>query len=614
LRLAPLIVIAILLAVAPVPQASLEEPVRIGYRVAVVVFDPEGVIDEGRLQSLVDQGLGSLQEVFQELDVTGPEPVPVRIDPRVEVDIYMAEPWAVAGLSTALQGLYVDDGVPEWAPGWFEPPAGYAWLDVVEAYHAIWDWSVRVVRSGGGDPALYNGVVVIIGDLDGKSRIYYRQGYYPYVPGQAIRVEGLRAWGGLEAMTFYDLSTLVKPWPSYRVPFDTEAPPASPETEPPIWALPDPTGYAAGLVVDEIIYHVVGLGGWPTTHQSIEAKILVLDFGDPETTQALVSQLDPEEIRRLTLMLAPWLDLDINITVMQAPDALQEAYQDARARGVPVPLPFETVAPETASLADDMLGDDPRIGDPSLEATWIFIVLATPDPAYLQWRGNFNFTGFSAGWYGVTSYPGWDDRVLRSGLPAVVAHELGHSLGEGHPFQLPNGTIRWLMDMQATIMSYMDYGRIAYGDVYNFSAQRLSLYQAIAILTLLPGQVPGETAAEALDLIAEGRHTAALQLIREALGYGPTPETTTVTETITETITKTITTTTTITATEHYTETKTIRETITKTETQTITTSMPGPDTTTTQPARTIEALPTWALIGLGAIIGLIAGLALRRG
>jgi len=599
----------VILAGAPASATGLEEPVPVGYRVAVVVFDPQGVVDRVVLEGQVSERLDGLLGLYGWLEVPGYGNL--TLDVRVDVDYYYPDPWLVEGLTRALQQLYTGHGVPEWAPGWVEPPGGYAWLDVLEAYWAVWDWATRAVEAGGGDPSAYNGIVVIIGDLDGVSRVYYREAPYPYVPSGALRVEGLRAWGGLAAMTFYDLSTVVKPWPSYRVPYDTYAEPASPETEPPIWALDDPTVYVAGIVADEIAYHVVGLNGWPTPYQRLEARVLVVDFGDPETTQKVLAQIDVGEVERLTLMLAPWIDLEINVTLVQAPDALLGAYREAAGRGVPVALPYEKVYPLLEEQAEEALHGQTRIGDPGLEAAWAFLVLATPEPAYLQWQDNFNFTGYSAGWYGATTYPGWDGRVLRSGLPAVIAHELGHSLGEGHPFQLPNGTVRWLMDMQATVMSYMDYGRIAYGDVYNFSTQRLSLYQALSILAANGELAASPTGQEALDLIAAGRHAQALQLLRAALGLENALETITVTQTITETHTITTTTTITTTITKTYTETTPTAPT-TAAQSQTPETGTPCPETTTTTQDSTGTPL-AWALAGLGTLVGLLAGLTLRR-
>jgi len=471
---------ALLVAAVPPAQAEasrLPEPVVAGYRVAVVVFDPEGAIDPGGLEAGVEARLPGLLEEQGRLRLAYDEVI--LVEPVVEVDYYFAGAGLAEGLALGLQELYEPLGEPPWAPEGFEPPRGYAWLDVVEAYYVVWEWALRAVEEAGSDPHAYNALTVIIGDLDGVSRVYYREAHYPYVPSGFLRVEGLRAWGGLEAMTFYDLSSVVKPWPSYRVPFDDEAPPASPDTEPPIWLLEDATSYAAGLVADDIAYHVVNLGGWPVPHQRVEAQIIVVDYGDPEAVEEILSQLDPREIERLTLMLAPWLTLHVNVTVWNATPGLKQAYQEAAARGDPAPLPLDPVLAEAKRIAERALGSKPRIGDPSLEASWVFLVLATPGPAHLQWKGEFNFTGVSLGWFGLTTYPGWDNRVLRSGLPATVAHELGHSLGEGHPFQLPNGTIRWLMDQQATIMSYMDYGIVAYGPSYHYSVERLSLYQAL---------------------------------------------------------------------------------------------------------------------------------------
>ena len=493
-----------LAAAAAGPGAPLD---CINVRVAVVVYDVYGGLDAA---AVTEPGWVSLN-VTRHLAMLGA----VGLCYNVTLEGFQATREESEELASRLSRLYEYPALVDWSD--FEPPNGYARVRLSSAYNEIYESAVALLRSRGVDPSSFHDITVIIGDLDGVSRVYYEYAPAPFMPHGVLLMEGVRGWGGPAPMTFYDLSTVQKPWPDYEVPFYREGVLANPESEPPIWMLDDPNSYAAGLVVDHVKYHVVGDTVMVPATLWLNVTVAVVDFGDDGRVRELLGQVDAGVIERFTEALAPWIDVSVNVVVVKATQELADYYEEAPVDedGYKV-IDYYRVYGLLAGIAASVAGQPDWSSD---STSWAFLVLATPEPAYFTAGGRLNFTGFATAQFGATTYPGYRDRVYRSGLPFVVAHEIGHALGESHPFQF-YGSIRWLMDLTGTVMSYYDPGRAALGGYYHYSALRLSHLQAIQYYQAARDAGVGEDVLERAErLLEEYRGPEALSLLLESLGY-----------------------------------------------------------------------------------------------
>ncbi len=510
---AVMLFLVLLLAITPHPALGADNAQTwcVEPRIAVVVFDPSGTITAG---DIVANGV-----IVYNTTVWLAGMGQVDICYRVHLDAYQAPDLAVEAFINALERLY-EYPPPAWAvPG----PAGAAKVPLEPAMRLISSFASATIIEEGGDPREYHDIVVFIGDLDGYARAYYWVRRYPYVPHGFLHIEAVKTWGALWRTTFYDLAGLQAEWPAYKVPYYEQAPPANLTTEPLIWNLDSPVEYARGLLRDHIIYHVIGDPVLIPATQVLTVYVHIVDFGDHYMTERLAKEASPIEAEALAEALAPWVDINIIVDVVPATSGLREAYYSAP-RGIDGyrALDFDVVYNELHDLTLDLGGPfDPNetIGQ------WHFYVLATPEPAYISYRGSFNFTGFSTGFLGATTYPGLDNRVYHGGLPSVIAHEVGHLLGEGHPFQVRDN-VRWLMDLQATVMSYYDDGLALPADVYSYSVWRLSLLQSIILYNkALEEGIRGNILDQVATEIEEYNGPDALRALKEAIGLpGGTPE------------------------------------------------------------------------------------------
>ncbi len=495
----PLAAVIVALALTSLlPAASGNEPLTVHLRVALVVFDSNGVLSATDIAARA----GSLEYTLERRGAK----VNVTVHYTVSVDPYQAPPGRVEALRESLSQLYEYP-----APSGPRGPGGAARVPLVEAYWTIYREARLAIIELGGDPDSYHDILVIIGDLDGVARYYTGTRQYPYVPSGYLHIESVRGWGGYAPMTFYDLAAVQAEWPYYKVPFYNEAPPASPETEPLIWSLEDPEAYAAGLLKDHVAYHLVGESTETPLTLNLTVHAVIVDFGNQTATMQAENMLDPGEAERLARALAPWIHVRILVETTPATEDLIQLYNSSPRDGEFRVLEYSRLDPILDELAKSYTPFNPS--QPNGE--WTFFILATPEPAYLTYRGQLNFTGYSGRDYGATTIPGLDYRVYRGGLPAVVAHEVGHLLGEGHPFMFQD-KVRWLMDMQATIMSYYDDGVAFLGDYYHYSALRISILQAIQYAQEALNDGNKTLAQQALEAVEEGDGARALRLALEA--------------------------------------------------------------------------------------------------
>jgi len=558
----------LLAAVLPGSIASSEQRLVLNLRVLVLVFDPSHVL------------LGGLQRDHYVYSISCPG---MNMSISADVDYMYAPSWALRALRAYMEAHYVDKGVPGWAKDYVEAHhLPVRWLELRPFYEELWRLSRQIVEDKGIE---VNDIVAIIGNVDNVSRQYYEEPA-PYL--HVAELEGVRGWAGEHPLVFYDLSVVPRPWPSRAMPFYGMGRPVNASTEPPLWSLRDPAGYIRGLVRDHIRFHYLTLcPRRPWYAQLYRVHIVLVDYGNETLVARIRASINTSLVENLVELMDPWINTSIELRIVRAEP------------GTPLYRVVEEAGHENGWLilyygnTSKLLALDARKRFPGLHpcgsetlsraCDFVFYVLATPRPSYMRFQGTlFNFTGFDTGWLGATSYPGYGLRVIRGDINRVIAHEAGHSLGLLHPFQLPSGEMRWLMDFEETPMSYYDEGMAYYrvGDVSPYEAAKTALIHLAGILaaknteplpsvgTWLARGEPGKALEEAKRLLLEGGQSSC------------TRSTITVTETVTSTETswRTITSasvtthsvTKQATVTEKTTVTKTVARTRTKTTTMTI--------------------------------------------
>ncbi len=425
-----------------------------------------------------------------------------------------------------------------------------------------------------------NDTVVIIGDLDGVSRQYYDRLDYNYTAKRYLELDGVRGWAGPYPLAFYDLTVISKPRPESYMPFAGLGRSTSYVDEPPLWDFNDTSElveYVGGLVRDHVKFHIANLGDLYFSPLNVLVNVTILDFGDDRVVREIVGNLSEVEIVKLVKTMTPWINASVTYHIVDA-----ESYPLLYRVIVNSPVNnegfIEIDFTAIAGLLSEIAGGVNRgvnIGN----ATYNFIILATPKPSLFKMGKGFKFTVISTGPWGASSYPGFGYRIYNGGLPRVIAHELGHSLGELHPFQFRGGkgySIRWLMDWTSTIMAYDDNvlagfmkTRGAYTPDYYTVFRQSLVYGVKLIHYLYNNKTLGQEEATLLLRALAGNPIETLKRILDSY-YSRSKEpmetttiTRTTTRTITETRTVTLNNTTTVTTSTILTETLTTTKTTT---------------------------------------------------
>ncbi len=485
-------------------------------------------------------------------------------------------------LRAYVESHYVDKGVPSWAKDYVVAHhLSVRWLGLRPFYEELWRLSQQIVEERGIE---VSDIVAIIGNVDNVSRQYYEEpAPYLHVAG----LEGVRGWAGEHPLVFYDLSVVPEPWPSKTMPFYGMGKPVNVSTEPPLWSLRDPASYIRGLVHDNIRFHYLTLcPARPWYTPLYRVHIVLVDYGNETLTARIRAGINTSLVGSLVELMDPWVNTSIDLRTVRAEPGtpLYKVLEEAGHENGWLILYYGNTSKLLVLDAKKRFhGLNPCGSENIAQACdFVFYVLATPRPSYMRFQGTlFNFTGFDTGWLGATSYPGYGLRVIRGDINQVIAHEAGHSLGLLHPFQLPSGEIRWLMDFEETPMSYYDEGMAYYrvGDVSRYEAAKTALIHLAGILAakkteplplveawLARGE-PGKALEEAKRLLGQEQSSRTKNVINIT-------ETVASTETSWRTVTSASATTHIVTKQVTVTEKTTVTKTAIRTETSTATTTL----------------------------------------
>jgi hypothetical protein len=444
----------------------------------------------------------------------------------------------VEKLRNELKQLYVVRSRPSWLLPSLDRPV--RWVELPSYTKLVYELSISVLSRK------VDYVVAVVGDVDGVSRQLYHV-YHHAVLGKALEISGVRVWASpLYPITVIDLTAAPRPWPE-KVPFEEMGVKVNPYAEVYAWSPPRQVAdYVRDMVRRVIAYHVVGSNSWwpkglsyPT---SISVKLVVLlpDSPWPRALQVVGSYFLSSYVLNALRSVYPLGGLSFELVVDKVDrypllkKALSSLKIDRDGYAIVV---FEDVA--------DAIKDIVRLYGGQVDGgewVYVFVLLVLDRPAKLYIRSiNEYATAVSVGDYGFGVFPGRDERLLRGGLAVAVAHELGHSLGEDHVFEGPNG-IDWRMDFAGTVMSYYDpvAAAIAASPVYQGAVWKPILVRSLAriLVTLYTeGFVEAETLVRLISSLYASPESV-IATVKKYVAGTPTQEVSTMTVTFTKVLTK----------------------------------------------------------------------------
>ncbi len=473
--------------VSPSPSAVLSRSLVIRYPVAVVVFG--------------DVVPGAPSVLSKTLVLGG-----WRLRVEYSVAVVKAPGWAVGELSRWLRLHSRALGPGGVLPAGCRVNATRVYVvGLVGYYRYAVGLARRVLRGAGVDA---RDIFIVVGRGVGPGpRLLAASAPSPWQRGFTASVRGAPLYAGWLHAVLVDEAALRLPYPRYPVPFL--------RLRGPLGCGLGPGEPIAELLRRHLLWQVLAPlpGARPWYRPVLPVDVVVVAYSN-ETARRVLGYSDTGETRVLLEELDPWIGFNVTLTVAPPAAAPWGRYGLNATR-----LPGGTLVvdlDDNPGLLGALEREAKALRLPGGGCSEIRVyVLALPGPAYMASRSmGLNFTGLSLGCTVIASYPGFHDRLPRAGLPRVVAHEAGHSMGLPHPFQDPRNytAIDWLLDYTYTVMSYDDNITAAAprGAVMSYSAETLALLHALALLDRHPSP-------EALSLLEKGDTAGALRVL---LGAG----------------------------------------------------------------------------------------------
>ncbi len=478
-----LYLLVVLVVVAPVqpilsPIDYLSKPIRLlmHYRLCVVVFD-RGVDIEYLSSRLGSYSVGdvnySIALISYKFEIKWVKPRPRYF--------YMLREW--------FKRHYVDLGKPRWVRE-YEASTGHRlvvkWVEL-RSFYTYLLWLVKKITKPLG--SVFNDYIVVIGDIDGVSRQYYSFSIEPGVwANNTLYLYGVKGFGGLDHMVFYDLTVVPRPHPSPWYPLHSYGRRVDYRSEPPIWSFNGSIeDYMIGIVEDHIRYHVVGETSLkPWYARRVYVDIRVVGFSNKRIVNDVLHRLNKSRIYELLESLDPWVNYTVVVRIVDASKSYRELYslinRSSRVGGW-IAIDYNELS-KTLSRYTIREGLETNCSTYCNVVHYPVYILATDAPSFLTIDYRLNFTGYSLETHTAIAYPGYMYRIHRCGFAKVVVHEIGHKLGLTHPFRY-NNSIRWLMDWIASVMSYDDNILAPHRDrepVSVYDRDRLVLSHIVALL------------------------------------------------------------------------------------------------------------------------------------
>lgn len=347
-------------------------------------------------------------------------------------------------------------------------------------------------------------VFVVVGRGVGPGpRLLVASAPSPWQRGFTATVRGVPFYAGWLHAVLVDEAAIRLPYPRYPVPFLG--------ARGPLGCGVGPGEPLARLLREHLLWQVLAPlpGARPWYRRVLGVRVVVVAYSN-ETARQVLGYSDTGETARLLRRLDPWMGFNVSLSVSPPRAAPWGRYPLNATR---LPGGYLVVdLDRNPGLLNALEGESRRLRLPGGGCSEIRVyVLALRGPAFLSSRSlGLNFTGLSLGCTVIAAYPGYYGRLTRAGLPRVVAHEAGHSMGLPHPFQDPRNytAVDWLLDYTYTVMSYDDNITAAAppGAVMSYSAETLALLHVLALLEKHPSPA-------AVGLLEKGDVGAALRAL-----------------------------------------------------------------------------------------------------
>ncbi len=482
--------------------------INITYNVAVVLFDKDSI------------DYNSLSKTLTNYTVTSINYTIARISYSFNITWVKAPKWAIDDLVEWFGENYRDFGKPEWVreyEGYTGLKLDVLWIELKKFYNYL---TTLVGKITSYNKLYVDDTIVFITDIDGYSRQYYTYSIEHGVwSNNTLYLTGIKGFGGIKPLVFYDLTVVPRKHPKPWQPFYGYGRSVDYINEPPLWSLDNSSirEYILGLVADHLKYHVVRdvhIKPWYTDEMIIELYILCFSN---ESVSDIVSRLDVGRVVDLVESVDPWIEYRIVVNIVDVSIGYESVLRVVEGSRE-VSGWIELDANKLLNVFDKLCGREGGcIGGYCREYRYPVYILATDKPSYMSWEGRLNFTAYSSRSHVTVSYPGYMYRVYRSGLNKVIAHEIGHKLGLGHPFQF-NNSIRWVMDWIASIMCYDDsvLAGVPYTDTVSYyDREKTALIHTLALLnyTLSKNLVSDRVFNNVVELISRALFSKAFELI-----------------------------------------------------------------------------------------------------